>query len=186
MTPLTALWLPIVVSAVLVFIASAVIHMAIAKWHRDDYTRVPDEAAFRAAVGPLAIPPGDYMVPRAATGAEMRTPEHQEKMKSGPVMIMTVLPGGPISMGKNLTQWFIYCLIVSVFAAYVAGRALAPGAEYLEAFRFAGTTAFIAYAVALWHMSIWYGRKWSTTFKDTIDGLIYGLLTAGVFGWLWP
>jgi hypothetical protein len=53
-------------------------------------------------------------------------------------------------------------------------------------FRFAGTTAFIGYSVALWQMSIWYRRAWSTTIKATVDGLIYALLTAGVFGWLWP
>jgi len=24
------------------------------------------------------------------------------------------------------------------------------------------------------------------TIKEVVDGLIYGLLTAGTFGWLWP
>ena len=83
-------------------------------------------------------------------------------------------------------MWFVYLLVVSYFAAYIASRALAPGAYYLEVFRFAGATAFIGYAVALWQMSIWYHRSWGTTIRNTIDGLIYGLLTAGVFGWLWP
>jgi hypothetical protein len=35
-------------------------------------------------------------------------------------------------------------------------------------------------------MSIWYSRAWINTIKSTIDGLIYALLTAGTFGWLWP
>jgi len=38
----------------------------------------------------------------------------------------------------------------------------------------------------LWQMSIWYRRSWSTTLKATLDGVIYGLLTGGAFGWLWP
>jgi len=100
--------------------------------------------------------------------------------------VMTVLPNGPMGMGKNLTQWFLYSVVVGVFGAYVAGRALPPGAAYLSVFRFVGVTAFLAYAAALWQMSIWYRRAWITTIKATVDGLIYGLLTAGTFGWLWP
>ena len=45
---------------------------------------------------------------------------------------------------------------------------------------------FSPYAVALWQLSIWYGRSWRITIMYTLDGLIYALLTAGVFGWLWP
>ena len=91
-----------------------------------------------------------------------------------------------MSMGSNMVQWFIYVVVVSIFSAYVASRALLPHANYLEVFRFAGTAAFLTYAGALWPMSIWYRRAWSTTIKSTIDGLIYAGLTAGTFGWLWP
>lgn len=185
MTPLVALWLPILLSAVLVFIASAVIHMFLG-YHGGDFAQLPDEARFADAVRPMAIPPGDYIVPRAKGAADMKSPEYRERREKGPVMVMTVFANGITGMGTQLVQWFVYVLVVSVLAAYVAGRALPPGTDYLEVFRFTGTTAFIGYAVALWHMSIWYRRKWSTTIKDTIDGLVYGLLTAGAFGWLWP
>jgi hypothetical protein len=116
----------------------------------------------------------------------MKDPGFIEKMKRGPVVIMTVLESGPPSMGTNLVLWFLYSIAVGVFAAYIAGRAMGPGAHYLGVFRFAGTVAFIGYSVALWQNSIWYKRKWSTTLKSTFDGLIYALLTAGTFGWLWP
>jgi hypothetical protein len=99
---------------------------------------------------------------------------------------MTVSTGAPLSMTGSLVKWFVYCVLVSVFAAYLAGAALPVGAHYLEVFRFAGTTAFCCYAVGLWQMSIWYRRSWVTTAKATIDGLIYALLTAGTMGWLWP
>jgi hypothetical protein len=101
-------------------------------------------------------------------------------------MMMSVWPNGPSSMGKNLALWFLYSCVVGLFSAYVAGRAIPSGAAYLSVFRFAGVTAFVGYSLALWQMSIWYHRSWITTMKITIDGLIYGLLTAGVFGWLWP
>ena len=185
MTPLTALWLPILVSAIFVFIASAIIHMAL-RYHDSDYRVLPDEAAFRTNVGPLAIPPGDYMVPRAATTAEMKSPEFQEKIRTGPIMICTVLPNGEWTMGRSLALWFVYLLIIGTFAAYITGRALAPGANYLEVFRFSGATAFIAYATGIWQMWIWYRRSLGTTIRSTIDSLIYALLTAGTFGWLWP
>lgn len=185
MVGLSALWLPILLSGVIVFVASSILHMVI-PWHKGDYPRMPNEDRFRDAVRPLSIPPGDYMVPRPQSSADMRSPAFVEKMKSGPVVIMTVLPPGPPSMGKNLAQWFVYCVVVGVFAAYITGRALPPGTDYLQVFRFAGCTAFIAYALGLWQNSIWYRKAWSITIKSTIDGLIYGLLTAGVFGWLWP
>jgi hypothetical protein len=93
---------------------------------------------------------------------------------------------GPPKLGKSLVQWFVYCIVVGILAAYVSSRAVGPGADYLAVFRFAGTTAFIAHAVGLWQNSIWYKRSWSWTLKSTFDGLIYALLTAGTFGWLWP
>ena len=99
---------------------------------------------------------------------------------------MTVLPTGPVNMGKSLGQWFVYCVVIALFAAYVASRTLAPGAPYLSVFRIVGTVAFIAFAGGLWQDSIWWSRKWSTTLKSTIDALVYGTLVAGTFGWLWP
>ena len=89
-------------------------------------------------------------------------------------------------MTKELILWFLYAIVVGVFAAYIAGRALQPGSHYLQVFRFAGCTAFIGYSLALAQQSIWSGRNWGTTIKSMIDGLLYGLLTAGTFGWLWP
>jgi hypothetical protein len=126
------------------------------------------------------------MIPRATSTEEMRSPAFAEKVRQGPNMVVTVLPNAAWSMKSNLSQWFLYSVVVGVFAAYVAGRALPPGSPYLAVFRFVGVTAFIGYSVALWQMSIWYRRSWSITVKATVDGLLYALLTAGTFGWLWP
>ncbi|MGH8129758.1 MAG: hypothetical protein ACRES3_02770 [Steroidobacteraceae bacterium] len=185
MTTIAALWMPILLSAVIVFIASSIIHMA-PLWHRSECPPIPDQDRVMDALRPFNLKPGEFMLPRAKNMKDMKSPEFTEKLKRGPVMVMTVIPNGPISMGKSLVQWFIYTLIVGVFVAYLAGATLDPGAEYLSVFRVAGTTAFIAYAIGLWQQSIWYSRPWSTTIKLTFDGLIYGLLTGGVFGWLWP
>jgi hypothetical protein len=183
--PIASLWLPILLSAVLIFVVSSIFHTVLPH-HESDFDGVPDEEAVRAALGPLSIPPGDYVVPHPATKQERTSDEFKRKMAEGPVLFMTVWPSGQGSMGASLAQWFVYCLVVSIFAAYVASRALPAGADYLEVFRFAGVTAFAAYALALFQASIWFRRKWSTTLKSTFDGLIYALLTAGVFGWLWP
>ena len=182
MVPLTSLLLPIVLSAVLVFIASSVIHMVL-PYHRKDFAPLPNEDAARSV---LRVAPGDYATPYASSGEAMKAPEFTAKMKEGPVVFMTVLPGGAWNMGPTLAKWFGYCLVVSVFAAYIAGRARGPGAEYLDVFRFTSTTAFIGYTLALWQARIWYGRSLHYTLTTTFDGLIYALLTAGVFGWLWP
>lgn len=185
MVPLTSLWLPILLSAVLVFVASAIMHMVLG-YHASDFQGVPREAEVMDAMRPFDIPPGDYMLPHGGSAAAMKDPVFLDKMNKGPVALMTVLPKGQVSMGTNFVQWFAYILLVSLIAAYVASRALGPGAPYLEVFRFSGTAAFAGYSLALIQDSIWHKRKWSTTVKMMVDGLVFALLTAGVFGWLWP
>lgn len=185
MVPVMSLWLPILLAAVIVFVASSIIHMVLT-YHQSDMKALPKQDDVMAALRPFNIPPGDYAMPYAGSMKAMNTPEFQEKLKKGPVALVTVLPSGPFSMGSSLAQWFVYCVIVGIFAAYIAGRALGPGASYLEVFRFAGCTAFIGYGLSQLQNSIWYHRAWSTTIKSLIDSLVYGLLTAGTFGWLWP
>ncbi|MFA7228542.1 MAG: hypothetical protein WC061_05855 [Melioribacteraceae bacterium] len=185
MTELTALWLPILLSAVVVFIISSIIHM-VTPWHKSDYKKIPDEAKVLDALRPFNVPPGDYMAPMASSMDDMKSAEFADRIKKGPVVILTVRPNAMWNMGSTLGFWFLYSLVVGFFAAYVAGRALPEGAHYLQVFRFIGATSFMGYSFALWQHSIWYGRSLSTTIKSTIDGLIYALFTAGVFGWLWP
>ncbi len=185
MVPLSSLWLPILLSAVIVFIASSVIHMAL-PIHKKDLKKVPDEDAVQDAFRRLGITPGDYAVPCAGSSHDMKQPAFVERLKKGPVVFMTVIAGGNTSMGTSLALWFLYCIVVSVFGAYVGGRALASGSNYLDVFRFVGTVAFACYAMSLPQASIWYKRNWGTTVRSMIDGLVYGSLTAGTFGWLWP
>ncbi|MDH3498131.1 MAG: hypothetical protein OER21_15345 [Gemmatimonadota bacterium] len=185
MVSLMSLWLPILLAAVFVFVVSSIIHMLLG-YHNNDFQKLPDEGKVRAALGPLGIPPGDYVLPHAPTQKERQTPEFTEKVTKGPVAFMTVFPNGMPSMGPQLAMWFVYCLIVGVFAAYVAGRALEPGADYLSVFRFAGATAFAGYGLALLQNSIWYRRSWSATLKSVFDALVYAMVTAGTLGWLWP
>jgi hypothetical protein len=185
MVSIPSLWLPILLSSVLVFFASWLIHMLL-PYHRTDFAKVPSEDEVQDALRRFNIPPGDYMLPRPAGPEGMKDPEYQAKVKKGPVVVMTVFSAAAQNLGASLGQWFVYLLVVGALTAYITGRALSIGATYLHVFRFAGCTAFIAYSMGQWQDSIWYKRKWSTTIKNTFDGLIYGLLTAGVFGWLWP
>lgn len=185
MVPVLSLVVPILVAAVVVFIASSIIHMLL-PIHKGDLRKLSNEGEVMEALRKFDLPPGDYALPCAGSMHDMKSPEFLDKMNKGPVAFMTISRPGPPSMGAALAMWFVYSLIVGVFAAYVTGRALGPGAHYLEVFRFAGTTAFIGYSLALMQASIWYKRRWMTTIKSMIDGLVYGLLTAGVFGWLWP
>lgn len=187
MVSLTSLWLPILLAAVLVFIASSIIHMFLS-YHRSDFGTIPNESGVLDALRGFDIPPGDYMFPSAGGDPDvLKSDEFREKARRGPVGVLTMFPSGdPFGMGAQMTQWFLYCLLVSVFAGYLTSRAVSPGVDYLQVFRFAGTTAFMGYALALIQRSIWYRQAWSTTLKNVFDGLVYGLLTAGTFGWLWP
>jgi hypothetical protein len=185
MVPIMSLWMPILISGVVVFVASAVLHMLL-PIHRNDFRKLPKEDEVMAALRGFDIPPGDYGVPRPESMAAMKEPAFIAKMRKGPVIFMTVLPAGPPSTGASLIQWALYCVVVSIMAAYVAGRAVGPEADALQVCRFAGTAAFLAYALALPAQSIWLKRSWTTTLKSMFDGLVYGLLTGATFGWLWP
>ncbi len=185
MVTIPSLWLGILLGAVIVFMASSVIHMVL-KYHRNDFVGVPDEDGVMAALRPFNLPPGEYVVPRASSPEDMKAPEFQAKVEKGPVLFLNVLPTGMPTMGASLVQWFIYCVVVSVFAAYVAGRTLMPGEAYWPVFRVAGTVAFAGYGLALLQNSIWYKRAWGTTAKSVFDAFLYALLTAGAIAGFWP
>lgn len=185
MVSIASLWQPILLSAVIVFVASSIIHMVL-KYHDSDFGKVPNEDAVIDALRPFDIPPGDYFLPCAGSMEAMKNPDYIAKTEKGPVAIITVLPTGKQGMGQSLLLWFLYSILVSVIAAYITSRALQPGAHYLTVFRFAGCTAFAGHGLALLQNSIWYKRAWSSTIKSIFDALIYALLTAGTFGWLWP
>ena len=122
MVPLTQLWLPILLAAVFVFIASSIIHMVLG-YHRSDFRKLSAEDEVMAALRSFDIPSGDYLMPCPSGPQGMKSPEFQEKMKAGPVAMMTIRSSPP-SLTTNLILWFLYCIVVGVFAAYIAGRAL--------------------------------------------------------------
>jgi hypothetical protein len=185
MVPLVSLWMPIVVSAVLVFVASSILHMAL-KYHNVDYRKFPNEDEVRAVIQKGNPPPGQYLLLYALGGNPMKDPALIEKFKQGPVGLAFLRKPGMPSMGPLLGQWFTYLLVVSFFVAYIAAHTVAAGAPYPFVFRVVGAIAFLAYAGARAQSAIWQGEPWVVTFKDIIDGLIYGCVTAGTFGWLWP
>ena len=185
MVTVPMLWLPILLSAVLVFVVSSIIHMVL-QYHAGDSRGVPDEAKVMDALRPFRIPPGDYVMPQPASTKEMGEPAFVDKMKAGPVALITVLPNGPIAMGVSLARWFGYSLLVGAIAGYTAGLTLGPGAEYSLVFRIVGMVAFAGYSLAILQSSIWWHRSWRFTFLTMLDGAVYALLTAGTFGWLWP
>ena len=185
MVSLTSLWLPILLSAVFVFVTSSIIHMLLT-YHHGDFKQLPAEGEVMDALRKFNIAPGDYIMPYCPKPADMKKPEFQEKWKRGPLMMATFWKPGPMTMGPQLVQWFIFSIVVSLFAGYVASRALPEGAEYLRVSQMASTTAFLGYSMSHWADVIWYKRNWVTAAKGTFDGIIYGLVTGGVFGWLWP
>lgn len=183
---LTQLWAPILLSAFLVFMASSLIHMVF-KWHNKDYGKLANEDEVRAAFLKHPPAPGQYVMPWCADMKDMAKPEMQQKYTQGPVGLFYIMKSGMPNMGPTLGKWFLFNVLVSIFVAYVASHALMmPGAEYLRVFQVVGATTFMTYAAGEIPGSIWLGKPWAVTMKDVLDGLIYGLVTAGAFGWLWP
>jgi hypothetical protein len=185
MVPIAALWLPILLSAVFVFIVSSAIHMALG-YHANDFRKLPDEEGTMDALRKLGIRSGQYIAPRPASMKEFSSPEFKAKREKGPLFMLTIWSEREAGMAGPMLQWFLYSVVIGVFAAYISGRALTVGATYLSVFRFVGATAFMCYVIGGWQDSIWYKRPIAVSLKNSLDGLIYALVTAGTFGWLWP
>jgi hypothetical protein len=168
-----------------VFVASSFIHMVV-KWHASDYNALSNEDEVRAAISKGSSAPGQYVLPHCSDHKDMGKPEMQAKYEAGPVAFLVITPNGPPAMGAALGKWFAFTVLVAFMAAYLASRTLAPGTHYLQVFRVVGAVSFLTYGFGSISNSIWMGRPWSTTIKDLADALIYALLSAGVFGWLWP
>lgn len=184
MVPLGALWIPILVSAVAVYIASSLFWMVI-RHHDSDWKGMPGEESILEAMRKAGLKRGQYRFPYAEA-RKMQSPEMKKKAAEGPAGFLIAWERWDLSMGKMLAAWFVYLVVISLLVAYLTGRLLPAGTAFRPVFRAAGTAATLAYAGALIPNSIWWGRSWSMTAKDVFDGVVYGLLTGGVFAWLWP
>jgi len=185
MISMTELWLPILLSAVFVFIVSSILHMAI-PIHKGDYRKLPGEEKILAEMRAHGVGPGGYAFPCCENMKDMGSPEMVAKCNLGPVGFMTVIPNGPCNMGKSLVLWFLYSVLISAFVAHLAGQGLRPGEAFKSVFHMTALAAVLGYAIGNLPESIWKGQKWSITLKFVFDGVVYGVVTGATFGWLWP
>ena len=183
--PFGSLWLPVIVSAVVVFVASSMVHMAL-KYHKADVKSLPNEDAVREALAKGNLAPGIYFTPYCADHKRMKEPAIKEKFEKGPVAMLTIYPKGAPMLPKHLALWFGFSLFVSFVAAYVARHTLHPGDDGMLVMRITGTVAFAAYALSHVSDSIWKGQPWANTARAIVDGAIYALLTGLTFRLLWP
>jgi hypothetical protein len=185
MTSLAALWLPILVSAVGVFIASSLVHMVF-KWHNADYRKLPNEDEVAAALRRQSLPPGQYTLPYCTDMKDMQAPETQKKFIDGPVGFIILRASGLPNMGKHLGAWFVLTLFVALLAATAAGIALPIGAVKEPVFDVTFLIAFAAYGCGSISDGIWKGEPWKAVAKDLLDAFIYAAVTGTVFALLWP
>ena len=185
MVTLTALWLPIVVSAVGVFFASTLIHMVF-QWHKADYRKLGNEDEVAAAIRKSPTTPGQYVMPHCLGPKEMQTPEAQKKFADGPVAFLIVRPNGMPRMGPTLGQWFLLTLAVAAIAGDLAAVSLPAATDASHVFHLVGSITFLTYAGGSMVNGIWMGRMWSAVTRDLLDALIYGAISGAAFAWLWP
>lgn len=185
MHELPALWLPILVSAVGVFIASSLVHMVL-KWHNSDYRKLANEDEAAAVLRAGNPSPGMYHIPHCTDMKEMQNEEMKAKLRTGPVALITVVKSGEPQMGLYLRNWFILNIVVSALAGLLAVQSFGLGASPNAAGHLAGMVAFLTYGGGSVQQSVWMGKPWTSTAKDLLDALIYGTVVALTFMWLWP
>ena len=184
MVTILSLWLPILIASVLVYVVAAVLYMA-TPLHSKDFAKLQGEDAVMDVLRAQEVKQGQYMFPGAESKKEWSSPEWIEKANRGPVGLLFIHALGT-SMSKQLTFQGIFVLAISIMAGYMGSASLPPGAEYLEVFQVVGTAAFLAHSAGPFTDAIWYGFSWKMAWVRALEGLLFGVLTAGVFGWLWP
>lgn len=185
MVTLAAIWLPIVLAAVLVHVGGFVMWMVLPH-HRGDWKKLPDEDGLMGALRASGTEAGQYTFPHAGSKDAWKDPAFQGKVAAGPTGFLILRAPGRPTMGKSLGLYLLYTLGVSFMVGYIAVHTLPAGAPYLPVFRVVGAVATLAYAAGLAPGAIWFSRSWGSTAREMLDGLVFGLVTAGVFGWLWP
>lgn len=183
--PMLSLWLPVVVAAVVVWIASALIWMLLG-YHNGDFRKLPDEERFRELYAGGKIAPGQYVTPYWQDARGRDDKEFMKRFDSGPVGLFVAGRNGPPNMGRNMLLSLIFYLVVSFVVAYVARHTLTFGTDGRTVLRITGTIAIAIYALAGVPDSIWFWRPWSVTAKNVVDGIVYGLITGVIFMLLWP
>ena len=178
------LWLPILVAAVLVFVASSLIHMVV-KWHNADDLQLPNEDEVRAAIRHGNPKPGQYILPHSHM-EERAKPEARQKYEEGPVGLITLGANGMPNMGKALGGWFVFNLAIATAVGFLLLHTTTAGVSHRHVFRIAAAITFLVHAGGALPAAIWMGRPWRIVAKEVVDGLVYGLVTGAAFGWLWP
>ena len=185
MVELSQLWLPILLSAVAVFFISSMMWMVLPH-HKSDWSPLPAEDKLMDTLRAMGVGGGQYSFPHCSDPAQMKDPEWMAKYNAGPKGFLVLKDDGPVNMGKSLATSFLFNLITALAVAYVACQAIAPGAGKLEVLRFTGTVAFLTNSFGLVWGAIWFGRTWTSTFKEMGDGFVYSLATALLFMAFWP
>lgn len=156
------------------------------RYHMNDYRELPNEAAAIAGLTGNTVAPGDYVFPHCEEMKDLASEKMQTRFKEGPVGMLTIIPSGPPTMGKQLGSWLVFTIVMSALIAYVSFLVLSPADSFMRMLRVVGTITFLAYAGAEPTQSIWKSRSWATTGRFLMDGVLYGLATGAIFAWLWP
>lgn len=186
---LLALWLPILLSAVGVWIVAAIVWMALPH-HKRDFIAIPHtdgggEEAFMEAVRTLGIKPGNYVFPDFRGREAMKSQRVQKALSEGPVGHLSLWPT-PLTMGGKMIGTFVVYLMVSILVAYLASITLPKPAAFARVFQVVGTAGILAYSFSFIPNAIWFGSYRRTIIASIIDGIVFGLITGAIFAWRWP
>ncbi|MCC6425806.1 MAG: hypothetical protein IT435_03190 [Phycisphaerales bacterium] len=184
MAEFMALWLPILVSAVAVWIASAIVWMAMPH-HKKDYIELPDEKGFTAFLKSQNIPAGVYGFPDCKTPEKRNSPEMKEAWQHGPMGMLYVWKT-PMSMGGKMFATFLVFLCASAGIGYLASIAITGSPEGMHVFRIVATAGTLTYCFSFIPNMIWFGAYRRTIVANIVDGIAYGVITGLVFMWMWP
>lgn len=177
--------IPVLLAGGLVWLASAVLWMALPH-HHGEYRRLPDEAALRAVLRSQSVSRGQYIFPFLQRWEEASTEEGRRSFELGPVGFLTIMDNRVPSISRHMLLTLAHYLLVNAGIAWAAQLLIPPGAGYALVFRPVAVMALLAHGAAIIPEAIWYGKPWGNVLRALFDAAVYALLTAGAFAAFWP
>lgn len=184
---LLPLWLPILLSAGVIWVMSIIFGMALPH-HKQDWIGLGDEDGFMEDLRRRGIKPGNYLFPDFRSSEQLRSEKVERALKEGPVGHLSVWKT-PVTMGDKMVGTLVVHLVVCILIAYLTRIALpaaSPPPPFAKVFQIAGTAGVLAYSFSFIPNALWFGAYKRTIVASIFDGVLYGVVIGAIFAWRWP
>lgn len=176
-----SLWMPIVGSGFATHFAST-LAWTVLPHHKPEIKSLGDkEEQFTDWIACKEIEPGQYVFPYCEDMKQTETELFKQKQGkcSGELRVWA----RPVNMLAAMVKTLGFFLFAAFMIGYVCAYTLTPYTDKGDVFRIVLVLGIMTHCFAIFPRVFWFPRSYATSL---VDGVVYALLTAGIFYALWP